>query len=135
MLAPSRANMAGALQGPVQCCPVRQVIAPRPKLPPIPMANFLTEGITITHSALSSRSFGRLSGMFRISLRTAPHSCRRFCSLLSSAPKAGRARTVAISSVAPFPISNLPDYLQGVLAQDTARERGEEHFVKKAGLK
>ena len=41
----------------MKCWPVRQVIAPRPKSPPTPNANFRTEGITMTHSALLSRSF------------------------------------------------------------------------------
>src|SRR5439155_1062208 len=58
MFAPSSANRAGALHRPVKCSPVRHVIAPRPKSPPMPIANLRTDGITITHSALLSRSFG-----------------------------------------------------------------------------
>src|SRR5258708_30445461 len=41
------------------------------------MANFFTEGITITHSDLSRTDLGRLSGMFRISWSTSPACFRR----------------------------------------------------------
>jgi hypothetical protein len=41
---PSSANSAGTLHRPVKCSPVRNVIAPRPKSPPTPNANFNTEG-------------------------------------------------------------------------------------------
>src|ERR1041385_6487720 len=42
----------------------------------MPTASFFTEGITITHSDLSSTDLGMLSGMFRISIKTSP-ACRR----------------------------------------------------------
>src|SRR5579859_3031152 len=44
------------------------------------MANFFTEGITITHSHLSSTDLGRSSGMFKISIRTSPAWRRRSAS-------------------------------------------------------
>src|SRR6266404_1080630 len=44
------------------------------------MANFFTEGITITHSDLSRIDLGRLSGMFSISWSTSPACFRRSAS-------------------------------------------------------
>src|SRR6185437_8918868 len=44
----------------------------------------MTDGITITHSALSSRSCGISSGMLRMSRMTCPEFCSR-CWLLLSA--------------------------------------------------
>src|ERR1044071_2032830 len=44
------------------------------------MANFFTEGITITHSDLSRTDLGRSSGMFKISIRTSPAWRRRSAS-------------------------------------------------------
>src|SRR5258706_220917 len=95
MFAPSSANSAGALHRPVKGWPVRHLIPPRPKSPPTPNANFRTDGITITHSALLSRSLGIQSGMSMISLKTWPHVARRFCSRVWSAAKAGHASKVA----------------------------------------
>src|SRR5205823_12165607 len=76
----------------------------------MPMANFFTEGITITHSALLIRSEGMLSGIFRISFNTTPASCNRsssfeFFSLalkvvsdkaISARMEAGRFKTVML---------------------------------------
>src|SRR3990172_9439527 len=45
------------------------------------MANFTTDGTTITHSALFSRSVGISSGRFRISSSTAPAFSSRSFSL------------------------------------------------------
>src|SRR5205809_1933456 len=72
ILTSSSAYMAGGPQGPVKFEPLRHDIAPRPMLAPIPIAPFLTEGRTITHSARSRIGLGRLSGMFRISISTSP---------------------------------------------------------------
>src|SRR6516162_3319013 len=102
MLAPSSANRAGALQWPVKCCPVRQVIAPRPKSPPTPKANFRTVGMTMTHSALFRRSLGIPSGISIISLNTWPHAAIRFCSRLSLAANAGLANRILISTAQNF---------------------------------
>src|SRR5271170_7028397 len=66
MLAPSRAYIAGAPQAPRKCSPVRQTMAPRPYSAPTPKANFLTLGITMTHSALFKRSWGISSGTWRM---------------------------------------------------------------------
>src|SRR6266704_114315 len=111
MLAPSSANSAGALQRPVKCSPVRHVIAPRPKSPPMPIANFRTDGITITHSALLSRSFGIPSGMFMISFNTWPHVSSRFCSLLSFAAKVGQPRNMATIRTPVFLMTTTPKHL------------------------
>src|SRR5882724_10760611 len=46
----------------------------------MPTASFFTEGITITHSDLSSTVLGMLSGIFRISIRTSPAWRRRSAS-------------------------------------------------------
>src|SRR5262244_1012126 len=108
MLAPSNANIAGALHGPVKCSPVRQVIAPRPKSPPTPKANLMTEGITMTHSALLRRSFGIPSGISIISLNTWPQLRRRFCSLLSSAANVGHDRNTAMTKTQAFFMMRLP---------------------------
>src|SRR5216683_364177 len=50
-----------------------------------------TEGKMMTHSALSSKFGGILSGMSRISLRTVPQLSRRSVSFLSSFAERGRA--------------------------------------------
>src|SRR3954470_15343610 len=70
MFAPSSAHIDGAPQDPVKFSPPRQVIAPRPKLPPTPIASLYTDGTTITHSALSKSCCGILSGTFRIWMST-----------------------------------------------------------------
>src|SRR3954468_13829427 len=43
MFAPSRAYIAGAPHAPVKFSPPRHVIAPRPKLPPTPIATLYTD--------------------------------------------------------------------------------------------
>src|SRR5260370_39654275 len=61
------------------------------ELPPRIKAALSTEGKMMTHSALSSRSGGMSSGMFRISFRTVPQLSRRSVSFLSSFAERGRA--------------------------------------------
>jgi hypothetical protein len=63
----------------------------------MPIASFFTDGKTTTHSALSRRSCGMLSGMSRISLRTSPDSLTRSASFVFSAANepSGSARTVS----------------------------------------
>src|SRR6266852_1129604 len=51
----------------------------------MPMANFSTEGRTMTQSALSRRSCGMSSGMLRISVMTLPAFSTRSTSFLSLA--------------------------------------------------
>src|SRR5215469_4869074 len=53
-------------------------------------AAFRTEGYTMTHSALSSRSCGMSSGMSRISFNTVPQFCKRAASFLSMAANSGK---------------------------------------------
>src|SRR5215471_18767217 len=69
-------------------------MTPRPKLPPIPNAPFLTEGRMTRHSALSSKSCGISSGILRISFRTSPDSFTRSCSFRLSANAVGRRTNV-----------------------------------------
>ena len=92
MLPPCSVYMAGAPHAPSNDLPVRQSIAPRPKLPPTPSATFIIDGMTITHSALSSRSRGMLSSTPRISSITTPQVSRRLCSLFC-APRAATLNT------------------------------------------
>src|ERR1700682_1768047 len=66
----------------------------------MPMANFLTEGMTMTHSASLRRSVGRLSGISRISLRTSPQFWRRSTSFLVFVAAAGMQAKAATQSVA-----------------------------------
>src|SRR3982074_1920027 len=54
----------------------------------MPKAAFFTEGRIIRHSALSSRSWGMSSGMFRISFSTSPASFTRSCSFPALAANA-----------------------------------------------
>src|SRR5215469_15849103 len=57
-LPPSNAIIAGALHGPLNCSPDRQVIAPLPYSAPTINPAFFTDGKTTTQSAFWSRSFG-----------------------------------------------------------------------------
>src|SRR5271157_2673267 len=57
----------------------------------MPKAPFLTEGRMTRHSALSRRSWGMLSGIFRISLRTVPASLTRSSSRSSFSAANARA--------------------------------------------
>src|SRR5260370_4608969 len=129
MFAPSRANSAGAVKGTVKCWPVRQVIAPRTKSPPTPNANFRTEGITMTHSALLSRSFGSPSGMSIISLNTWPQASKRFCSRLALLAKVGHARKMAKTRTPAFLMAQL---LIGIL--DSFCRQGQITIALKGSL-
>src|SRR5580693_5689321 len=51
-------NIEGADQRPLKFFPPRQVIGPRPPVPPTPNANFFTLGRTMTQSAFASTSAG-----------------------------------------------------------------------------
>src|SRR6516225_6634530 len=64
------------------------------------MANFLTDGSTITQSALSRTLCGMLSGAFRISFITVPAFSTRSCSL--SCAKAGRTSRVKLTPSSVF---------------------------------
>src|SRR5216684_2619163 len=64
----------------------------------MPIANFLTEGMTMTHSASLRRSVGRLSGISRISLRTSPQFWRRSTSFLLLATAAETQAKAAMQS-------------------------------------
>src|SRR6516225_3751693 len=50
--------IAGGDHLPVKFAPSRQLIGPRPPVPPMPTANFFTRGITMTQSALASAPAG-----------------------------------------------------------------------------
>src|SRR5258708_2283536 len=58
-------------------------------------AAFRTDGYTITHSDLSSRSCGISSGMSRISFKISPQFSRRSVSFLLSTAASGNARAIA----------------------------------------
>src|SRR5260370_5935016 len=64
----------------------------------MPIANFFTEGMTMTHSASLRRSVGRLSGISRISLRTSPQFWRRSTSFLLLALAADTHANAAMQS-------------------------------------
>src|SRR5690349_20253263 len=68
----------------------------------MPMASFLTDGSTMTHSARSSRSLGISSGIFRISLRTVAESLMRSTSLISPAAKLKCAESSATRTNSSF---------------------------------
>src|SRR6266851_5457625 len=65
----------------------------------MPIANFFTEGMTMTHSASLSRSVGRLSGISRISFITSPHCSRRSTSFLLVAAAADKQPSAATHSM------------------------------------
>src|SRR5207249_201410 len=69
-LAPPMLYRAGADHGPVKLAPVRQLIAPPPPDPPMPMLNFLTPGRTMMQSALAS-TYIATSCRLSISCKTA----------------------------------------------------------------
>src|SRR5690348_7710828 len=54
-LTPLIRSIAGADHLPLKFLPVRQVIGPRPPLPPMPKPNFFTLGSTITQFAFARR--------------------------------------------------------------------------------
>src|SRR5215831_9934026 len=83
----------------------------------MPKANFTTEGITMTHSALLRRSFGIPSGMSMISLNTWPQLERRFCSLLSSAANIEVDRNIAITKAQDFFMMLLPGQIDSSLVR------------------
>src|SRR5215471_3048241 len=77
----------------------------------------MTEGITMTHSALLRRSFGIPSGISIISLNTWPQLRRRFCSLLSSAANIGQDRNKAIAKTQAFFMMLPPGQVQTSLVR------------------
>src|SRR6516225_3017647 len=86
-LPPPTVNIDGGPQCPVP--PRRQTSAPRPKLPPTPSANFISDGITPTHTALSNRFCGiAFSGVPMTSFSTLAALCSRSASLVFSAASA-----------------------------------------------
>src|SRR5262245_37411548 len=64
----------------------------------MPIAAFTTDGKTITHSDLSSRSCGTLSGMSRISFNTVAASPRRSVSFFSCATAVATGTSIAIKT-------------------------------------
>src|SRR5215470_9924905 len=80
------------------------------------MANLITDGRTITHSALSSSSCGILSGTFRISVTTVVAFRMRFFSF--SCAETDRAIPPIIISVK----SDFIGFLPTVLTDDARRQ-------------
>src|SRR5208282_3471211 len=89
-LAPPMVYMAGAdHSSPLKFLPLRQVIGPRPPLPPTPTANFFTPGKTRMQLAVTSR-LGGTTLLSSIACNTAVALSMASSSLPLSAPHAGR---------------------------------------------
>src|SRR5215472_14934437 len=89
-LAPPMVYIAGAdHSSPLKFLPVRQVIAPRPPLPPTPTANFFTLGRTMMQLAVTSRLAGTAL-LSSIACNTPAALLMVSSSLTSSALQAGR---------------------------------------------
>src|SRR5271167_853526 len=89
-LAPPMVYMAGADHAsPLKFLPVRQVIGPRPPLPPTPTANFFTPGKTRMQLAVTSRLAGTAL-LSSIACNTTAAFWMVCSSLPWSAPHAGR---------------------------------------------
>src|SRR5205085_11971423 len=91
-------------------------------------ANFLTLGKTTTHSDLSSRSLGMLSGIARISFNTVAQARNRSSSLPCAASVVDSARN-AISSLCMG--SSLARLAGGMELQDGVQRRHDRYRQSK----
>src|SRR5688572_11992754 len=89
----------------------------------MPMATFVTDGTTMTHSALFNRSSGMESGRFRISSMTRPAFSRRPCSLFwakrltaVSMKQSARLKKRNIGDPSDVMSNGGPDQLEGDMA-------------------
>src|SRR5271165_2004019 len=97
-LAPPIVYMAGAdHSSPLKFLPLRQVIGPRPPLPPTPTANFFTPGKTRMQFAVTSRLDGTTL-LPSIACNTAVAFSMVSSSLPLSAPHAGRIEIKSTSA-------------------------------------
>src|SRR5271167_4143550 len=83
--------MAGGDHLPVKLAPSRQVIGPRPPVPPMPTANFFTLGRITMQSALATTLAG-MSWPPTIACNTVAAFLMVSSSLFLSAPQAGRVK-------------------------------------------
>src|SRR5208283_5335511 len=83
--------MAGGDHLPVKLAPSRQVIGPRPPVPPIPTANFFTLGRITMQSAFATVLAGT-SWLPTIACNTVVAFLMVSSSLFLSAPQAGRVK-------------------------------------------
>ena len=81
--------MAGADHLPLKLLPARQLIGPRPPLPPMPTANFFTLGRTMMQSAFANTPRGT-SLLLTIACNTVAAFLMVSSSLVLSAPNTGR---------------------------------------------
>src|SRR5271167_2624662 len=88
--------MAGGDHLPVKLAPSRQVIGPRPPVPPIPTANFFTLGRITMQSAFATVLAG-MSLLPTIACNTVVASLMVSSSLFLSALHAGRANNIDIT--------------------------------------
>src|SRR5271165_2679592 len=88
---PPMLYMAGGDHLPLKLAPSRQVIGPRPPLPPMPTANFFTLGRIMMQSALATVLAGT-SLLPTIACNTVVAFLMVSSSLVLSAPHAGRVR-------------------------------------------
>ena len=94
-LAPPMLYIAGADHGPLKFLPVRQLIGPRPPVPPTPKANFFTLGRMIMQSAFATTPDG-MSLLLSIACNTEA-ALRRVCSSLDlSAAHIGKANKASV---------------------------------------
>src|SRR6516225_3923243 len=90
----------------------------------MPKAPFFTEGRMITHSALSTRSFGMSSGIFRISFNTVPASLTRSSSRSSLAAK------VAVADIRTTRKHTMDFFIEHCLAIDVASADADNNDSK-----
>src|SRR5271166_5808577 len=86
---PPMLYMAGGDHLPVKFLPSRQLMGPRPPVPPIPTANFFTLGITMMQSAFAT-VLAETSLEATIDRSTVVAFLMVSSSLFTSAPQAGR---------------------------------------------
>src|SRR5271157_3142779 len=95
-LAPPMLYMAGGDHLPLKFLPSRQLIGPRPPLPPTPTANFFTLGRIMTQSAFATTLAGT-SLLPSMACSTVAAFLMVSSSLLLSAPHMGRANNIDVT--------------------------------------
>src|SRR5271156_1800947 len=90
--------MAGGDHLPWKLLPVRQVIGPRPPVPPMPTANFFTLGRIMMQSAFASTP-GGMSLVLTIACNTVVAFLMVSSSLLLSAPNTGSVELIKNADV------------------------------------
>src|SRR5271156_4573812 len=111
--------MAGGDHLPWKLLPVRQVIGPRPPVPPMPTANFFTLGRIMMQSAFASTLAG-MSLVPTIACNTVVAFRMVSSSLDLSAPNRGRLELTRSADVSKLSTTAL---LRGIRDRTTFRER------------